>query len=56
MDLRDKETEGHTQRVTELTLKLAEKMGISQQEQVQIRRVAARHWQDGRARLHSQQT
>jgi PAS domain S-box-containing protein len=27
MDLRDKETEGHTLRVTELTLKLAEKMG-----------------------------
>jgi putative nucleotidyltransferase with HDIG domain len=43
MDLRDKETEGHTQRVTELTLKLAEKMGVSQQEQVQIRRGALLH-------------
>jgi len=43
MDLRDKETEGHTQRVTELTLKLAERMGISEQEQVQIRRGALLH-------------
>jgi len=43
MDLRDKETEGHTQRVTELTLKLAERMGISQQEQVQMRRGALLH-------------
>jgi PAS domain S-box-containing protein len=43
MDLRDRETEGHTQRVTELTLKLAEKMGISYQEQIQIRRGALLH-------------
>ena len=43
MDLRDKETEGHTQRVSELTLKLAERMGISQQEQVHIRRGALLH-------------
>ncbi len=43
MDLRDKETEDHTQRVTELTLKIAEKMGISQQKQVQIRRGALLH-------------
>ena len=43
MDLRDEETEGHTQRVTELTLRLAEKFGISQQEQVQIRRGALLH-------------
>ncbi len=43
MDLRDKETEGHTLRVTELTLKLAEKMGISQQEQVHVRRGALLH-------------
>jgi PAS domain S-box-containing protein/putative nucleotidyltransferase with HDIG domain len=43
MDLRDRETEGHTQRVTELTLKMAEKMGISQNEQVQIRRGALLH-------------
>lgn len=43
MDLRDKETEGHTQRVTELTLKLAERMGVGEQEQVQIRRGALLH-------------
>jgi putative nucleotidyltransferase with HDIG domain len=43
MDLRDRETEGHTQRVTELTLKMAEKMGTSQKEQVQIRRGALLH-------------
>jgi putative nucleotidyltransferase with HDIG domain len=28
LDLRDKETEGHSQRVTELTVKIAEKFGI----------------------------
>jgi putative nucleotidyltransferase with HDIG domain len=28
LDLRDKETEGHSQRVTELTVKIAEKMGM----------------------------
>ena len=43
MDLRDKETEGHTQRVTELTLRLAGRMGISQQEMVQVRRGALLH-------------
>ncbi len=43
MDLRDKETEGHTQRVTELTVRLAERMGISQQEIAHIRRGALLH-------------
>jgi HD-GYP domain-containing protein (c-di-GMP phosphodiesterase class II) len=43
MDLRDKETEGHTQRVTDLTLKLAKRMGIGQPEMVQIRRAALLH-------------
>jgi HD-GYP domain-containing protein (c-di-GMP phosphodiesterase class II) len=43
MDLRDKETEGHSQRVTELTLKLANKMGIKPQELVNIRRGALLH-------------
>ncbi len=43
MDLRDKETEGHTLRVTELTVQLAKKMGISQQEIVQMRRGALLH-------------
>jgi PAS domain S-box-containing protein len=43
LDLRDKETEGHTQRVTEMTLRLAEKMGFSEQELVQVRRGALLH-------------
>ncbi len=43
MDLRDKETEGHTQRVTELTLKLAQKMGIGGPELIHIRRGALLH-------------
>lgn len=43
MDLRDKETEGHTQRVTELTLNLAQRMGIGQQELTHIRRGALLH-------------
>lgn len=43
MDLRDQETEGHTQRVTETTLKLADMIGINQAEQVHIRRGALLH-------------
>jgi len=43
MDLRDRETEGHTLRVTELTLKLAESMGISKQDLVHVRRGALLH-------------
>jgi putative nucleotidyltransferase with HDIG domain len=43
MDLRDKETEGHTQRVTELTLKLAETMGIGEEKLIHIRRGALLH-------------
>lgn len=43
MDLRDKETEGHTLRVTELTVQLAIKLGIGQQEIVQMRRGALLH-------------
>ncbi len=43
LDLRDRETEGHTQRVTELTVRLAECMGVGAQEQVQIRRGALLH-------------
>jgi PAS domain S-box-containing protein len=37
LDLRDEETEGHTQRVTELTLQLARGMGMSEAELVHIR-------------------
>jgi len=43
MDLRDKETEGHSQRVTDLTLKLAEAAGIAPEELVHIRRGALLH-------------
>ena len=43
MDLRDKETEGHTLRVTELTINLAQKLGISEEEIVHIRRGALLH-------------
>jgi putative nucleotidyltransferase with HDIG domain len=43
LDLRDEETEGHTQRVTELTLRLARAMGVSEVELVHIRRGALLH-------------
>ncbi len=43
LDLRDKETEGHTERVTAMTIRLAESMGVSPQELIQIRRGALLH-------------
>ncbi len=43
LDLRDRETEGHTQRVTELTLKVARKLGFAEEELVHIRRGALLH-------------
>jgi HD-GYP domain-containing protein (c-di-GMP phosphodiesterase class II) len=43
LDLRDRETEGHTQRVTEMTLRLAKAMGFSEQELVHVRRGALLH-------------
>ncbi|MCB9112282.1 MAG: response regulator [Anaerolineales bacterium] len=43
MDLRDKETEGHTQRVTQMTLELAKQFGIKDEELVHIRRGALLH-------------
>jgi PAS domain S-box-containing protein len=43
MDLRDKETEGHTQRVTEMTMQLARAMGVSEEAIVHIRRGALLH-------------
>jgi PAS domain S-box-containing protein/putative nucleotidyltransferase with HDIG domain len=43
LDLRDKETEGHTLRVTEMTLKLAQAMGVSNDELIQIRRGSLLH-------------
>jgi HD-GYP domain-containing protein (c-di-GMP phosphodiesterase class II) len=43
LELRDRETEGHTARVTELTVRLAQKMGISAQGLVYIRHSALLH-------------
>ena len=43
LDLRDRETEGHTQRVTELTLKVAKKLGFSEEELSHIKRGALLH-------------
>ena len=43
LDLRDRETEGHTQRVADLTLKLARKMGLSEERLILIRRGALLH-------------
>lgn len=43
LDLRDRETEGHTQRVTNLTEKLARALGYSEEEIVHIRRGALLH-------------
>jgi putative nucleotidyltransferase with HDIG domain len=43
MDLRDKETEGHTLRVTEMTMRLARAMGVSAEDLIHIRRGALLH-------------
>jgi PAS domain S-box-containing protein len=43
LDLRDKETEGHTQRVTEMTVKLARAFDLSETELVQVRWGALLH-------------
>jgi putative two-component system response regulator len=43
LDLRDRETEGHSQRVTELTIKLAEAHGMSADEIMHMRRGALLH-------------
>ncbi len=43
LDLRDQETEGHTLRVTELTLQLARALGVSEEQLVHIRRGALLH-------------
>jgi PAS domain S-box-containing protein/putative nucleotidyltransferase with HDIG domain len=43
LDLRDKETEGHTQRVTEMTEKLARTFGLSEAELMHIRWGALLH-------------
>jgi putative nucleotidyltransferase with HDIG domain len=43
LDLRDRETEGHTLRVTELTIELARACGFSEAELIQVRRGALLH-------------
>ncbi len=43
LDLRDKETEGHSRRVTEMTLHLARAMGVPEPDLVHIRRGALLH-------------
>jgi putative nucleotidyltransferase with HDIG domain len=43
MDLRDKDTKGHTKRVTDLTLKLAGLMDLNESEMIHIRRGALLH-------------
>jgi Response regulator containing a CheY-like receiver domain and an HD-GYP domain len=43
LDLRDRETEGHSRRVTQLTIRLAQALGISDDEIMHIRRGALLH-------------
>ncbi|WP_165252035.1 PAS domain S-box protein [Paludisphaera soli] len=43
LDLRDQETEGHSRRVADLTVRLAEAMGMSDDELVHVRRGALLH-------------
>ena len=43
MDLRDEETEGHTRRVTEITVSLARRVGMGEQDLVHMRRGALLH-------------
>ncbi|WP_110513623.1 HD domain-containing phosphohydrolase [Herpetosiphon llansteffanensis] len=43
LDLRDKETEGHSKRVTEMTVRIAEALGITGDDLVQIWRGALLH-------------
>jgi putative nucleotidyltransferase with HDIG domain len=43
LDLRDKETEGHSQRVTKMAVKLARTLGLSEAELVQVRWGALLH-------------
>ena len=43
LDLRDKETEGHSRRVTEMTIRIAQALGIDQEQIEHIRRGALLH-------------
>ena len=43
MEIRDRETQGHSKRVTELTIRMARRMGFSEEELVHIYRGALLH-------------
>ncbi|MEK6623134.1 MAG: PAS domain S-box protein, partial [Planctomycetota bacterium] len=43
LDMRDQETEGHTQRVVDLTLNLARAMGVGEEKLIHVRRGALLH-------------
>lgn len=43
LDFRDKETEGHSRRVTELTVRIARAIGVTEKEIIHIRRGALLH-------------
>jgi putative two-component system response regulator len=43
MDLRDRETEGHSQRVTQLTVKMSQALGLGNEDIMHIRRGALLH-------------
>ncbi len=43
LELRDKETEGHSQRVTQMTLRLARALNMSEEEMISVRRGALLH-------------
>jgi putative nucleotidyltransferase with HDIG domain len=43
LDLRDRDTEGHTQRVTQMTMRLAQEVGIGEQELVHVQRGGLLH-------------
>jgi response regulator RpfG family c-di-GMP phosphodiesterase len=43
LDLRDKDTEGHTKRVTGITVRLAKAIGVQEEELIHIRRGALLH-------------
>ena len=43
MDLRDRETEGHSRRVAELTVKMAKRFGMSEEQIMHLRRGALLH-------------
>ncbi|MBI4825376.1 MAG: PAS domain S-box protein [Nitrospirae bacterium] len=43
LDLRDKETEGHSRRVTEITISLARELGVKEEDIIHIKRGALLH-------------